>query len=258
MKYIIIIFLLSIFDSNAKIVMDISKHTINISSNFKGATVTAFGVCDKDEDIIIVFRGGQNQLKVKKMHKKNNIWSVDSVIKFDDVPNIYTLYSNKKILNLLPLNDIEDLNLNIHSLSIKEKLNRRYDMLYLYESFNSLINERKKYHLLGEYPYSIEKVDGSMLFRIKIEIPDRIKAGTYDIIGYSIKNQKITSIVAIPINIRKVGVNGFLYYLAHNYSKTFAILSIIWAMFFGWLTNYIIQAIIDKRNKDLNTKIKVN
>ncbi len=249
--FFIVFYLLNYNFSFAKIVMDLSKHTINISRDFKGTNIMLFGVCDKDEDIIIVFRGGKSDLKIKKMHKKNNIWSVDSVIKFIDVPNIYTLYSNKKIDNLLSENDIDDLNLSISGLSVKEKLNRRDDMLYLYESFNAMIRERKKHNLLGDYPYSIEKIDDSTLFRVKLYIPDRIKAGIYNITAYSVKNHKITSIVSSPVNIRKVGLNGTIYYLAFNYSKTFAMLSIIWAMFVGWLANYIIQAIIDKnRNKN--------
>jgi uncharacterized protein (TIGR02186 family) len=240
------IYLISYNTSIAKVVMDLSKHTINISRNFKGTDVTVFGVCDKDEDIIIMLRGGTSNLKIKKMHKKNNIWSVDFVINFLDMPNIYTLYSNKKIDNLLSEDDIDDLNLSISGLPVKEKLNRRDDILYLYESFNAMIKQRKLYNLLGDYPYSIEKIDNSTLFRVKLNIPDRIKTGTYSVVVYSVKDKKITSVVAVPLNIRKVGVSGVLHYLAFNYSKTFAILSIVWAMFVGWFVNYIIQAIIDK------------
>ncbi len=249
MKYLI----LAIFFSNiahAKLVIDLSKHTISIGRNFKGTTVTAFGVCDKDEDIIILLQGGKSETRVKKLQKKHHIWGVDAMIKFTEVPDIYTLYSNKKIRNILPESDISALNLSISELAIKENLNNKRDMFYLYEAFQALIEQRKKYRLLGEYSYLIEKVDNSDLFRIKIEIPDRIKTGTYDVVAYSIKNEKITSVVAIPINIRKVGLNGILYHLANNYSKTYAISSVIWAMFLGWLVNYIIQAIRDKYRKD--------
>lgn len=241
-----------ISNQSLSITLELSKNKVDIKRNFQGTTIVAFGIIDDNSDIIIVAKGDFESLKVKKIHKNiHNIWTIENITNFKKVPKFYSIYTNQDIHSILDERTINNMNLILSGLDMSEVIKNNKDAVNLEKSHQAILDQKEKHSLFFSDQKGVNRVENSNLFKVAIRIPDRMSTGRYMITAYEVKNRKIVSSVSLPIVVRKIGVNGTLYNLSQNFSKTYAFLAIYLAITFGWICNYIIQAVAEQIKRDV-------
>ena len=77
-------------------------------------------------------------------------------------------------------------------------------------------------------------VDEQTLFRTEIALPANLTEGQYATRIFLTRNGEVISTYQTFIDVRKVGLEQFLYELAHNQPLIYGILSLVIAIFAGW------------------------
>ncbi|MBT5659432.1 MAG: hypothetical protein HOJ02_04665, partial [Rhodospirillaceae bacterium] len=84
------------------LVADLSSHLIAITTGFHGDEVLLFGATDGDGDVIVIVRGPDRDLTVRRKDRIAGLWINNDEIDFDDVPSFYHVASSRPIEEFAP------------------------------------------------------------------------------------------------------------------------------------------------------------
>jgi len=79
------------------LVADLTSHLIGISAGFTGASVVLFGATDGPGDIVVVVRGPERDIVVRRKRQVAGIWVNAKGETFAKVPSFYSLASSRPL-----------------------------------------------------------------------------------------------------------------------------------------------------------------
>ena len=91
--------------ADGSLVTDISSHLISVTSDFTGTSLLLFGAIktadqyglDDHGDIVVVVRGPQKRILVRKKERVAGIWANTQSIELQKVPSFYAVASNRQL-----------------------------------------------------------------------------------------------------------------------------------------------------------------
>jgi uncharacterized protein (TIGR02186 family) len=237
-RWLVVAMLLLPFHAHAKpLIADLSSHHIAIDSRFTGTELLLFGAKNDIGDLVIVVRGPERSIMVRKKSRVAGIWVNTDQASFDAVPAYYAVASTRPLVRVVPPGLRSQLGLGIDSLhfparelvgSIKPALLR-----------NAFIAERIRYDLYTpSVPISFM---GESLFKVDIPFPERIPRGVYTAELYLISDGVVTSMQSTPLEVYKVGVDAWIYDTAHRYPLLYGIGAVCFALMAGWLASLLFR-----------------
>lgn len=222
------------------LVADIDKRQIKIHSGFVGTDLLLFGARYDVGDIVVVVRGPSADYTVRKKQNIGGIWINRNQITFKDVPGFYAIASSRPLSVIKNDYLLKDLEIGINNLSINYETPRKPSLI---PEFKQALIEAKQQETL--YPESIhyEKVSfiGDNLFRTIIRFPETIPRGVYTANIYLFADGRLTSVQTTPIEVKKTGLDAFIYDAAYNYPALYGIVAIFIALLAGFLANIVLR-----------------
>jgi uncharacterized protein (TIGR02186 family) len=224
--FLLLIFFCSIDEAIAfSVIGDLSPNQINISSEFKGQKVLVFGaLIKKSDNVIIVIHGPEKNIKISKKTKTFGIWTNSTKIRFDNIPQFFSVsYVKDKFNNLNNILRDEFLPLQIKS--------KKDELLNAFEMHKEKVN-------LYQYNDNVEIIDNH-LFRCMIDFPSNIIKGEYIAEIIALNNNKIIGIASIPLFVNKIGLDSWLFDMHYLNPIGYSILAICGALLIGWLSSFL-------------------
>jgi len=229
-----------------ELVTDLSDHLVAIESNFTGTEILLFGAVEADSariralprDIVVVVRGPNEQLVVRRKERRAGIWMNAKAETFTKVPSYYAVVSTRA-LNLIA----DDTVLSRHEIGLNRlKLNEKRDKTSNTEANfkTSLVRLKAKDGLYHEVPDGVTFL-GDTLFRAKISIPANVQVGYYTTEVFLFRDGKVIHAQTSPLYINKSGFERFIFNLAHRQSLLYGILAVAFALFAGWLASILLR-----------------
>lgn len=219
------------------LVADLDKRHIEIHSGFTGTDLLLFGARHDAGDIVVVVRGPSHEYVVRKKKNIGGIWINRNQITFKDVPGYYAIASSRpleKIKNDYLLDNL-DIGTNYLEPSYKPTRNTK-----LINEFHQALIDTKEQEKL--YPKTLShgtvSFIGDSLFRTIITFPDNIPRGTYTAEVYLFSGGQLSGMQSTSIEVKKTGLDAFIYDAAYHHSAIYGIIAIIIALFAGWLANF--------------------
>ncbi len=74
---------------------DLSSHLVAITTGFTGTNVLLFGATDGPGDIVVVVRGPQKDIDVRRKERFGPIWVNATTVAMKDVPSYYRVASTR-------------------------------------------------------------------------------------------------------------------------------------------------------------------
>lgn len=220
----------------APLVADLSDHQIAIRSTFTGADILLFGSVNAPEeikaDVVVVVRGPERAVTVRKKSQIGPIWANTSSIRFDRTPGFYWVASTEPLGTIAPptLLDRQQIGLNHLSLPVHSEETNTDNV----PGFRSaLIRNRMAEGLYGEEPDAIRFV-GPGLFRTTIRLPANVPVGTYRVQAFLLIDGKIEGAHFSPLFIDKSGIEREIYTLATHQPFLYGALAVAIAVLAGW------------------------
>lgn len=221
-----------------EIVMGLSQSSIAITTNFDGSDILIFGaikredaIPDSDLDVIVTVSGPSRPVTVWRKERRFGIWINTEGVPVDRAPAFYAVAASG------PLNEVlsqtEDLRHRI-SVPLAIRAVGAPETIANAQIFSdALIRIRTENNLYSALEDGVE-LQQQTLFRTSISLPASLIEGDYTTRIYLTREKAVIAEYATVIDVRKVGLERFLYTLAHSQPWLYGVLSLVLAVLGGW------------------------
>ncbi|MEE9387301.1 MAG: TIGR02186 family protein [Paracoccaceae bacterium] len=236
-RFLVLFIALALPAHAEQVVAGLSQNRIAITANFDGSEILIFGAVKRDRpapgsdplQVIIAVSGPSEPVTVRRKAKRLGIWvNVDSVA-IQSAPTFYAIATTAPFADVI--NDTEDQDLHV---SIPRAIRRSSNNIADAESFiDALIRIRTKAGLYQVNPGTIE-LDQDTLFQTSVTLPSNLTEGDYSARIILTRGGEVLDVFETSIDVSKVGIERWLFTLAHERPLIYGLLSLFIAITAGW------------------------
>jgi uncharacterized protein (TIGR02186 family) len=220
------------------LVADLSEHLIAITAGFSGTDVLLFGATEGEGDVIVILRGPDHPVVVRRKARVAGVWINTERVIFNGAPAFYRVASSR------PLNEITNPSLRTrHQIGIENLRlvpERNISRERLAEFRAGLLRNKE-----SEGLYSTEhgKVSflGPRLFRTRIYLPANVPPGSYTVEVLLVRNRQVIAAQTTPMFVSKTGIGADVYDFAHRYAAVYGLLAVVMAATAGWAAGAVFR-----------------
>jgi uncharacterized protein (TIGR02186 family) len=223
--------------SSAELTATANHDHINIDFFYHGSTVSIRGTSDPGTDLIIKIASPEGHQALKKKGKVGGLlWMNVGELKFENVPNLYSLHSTKKLEDMLTPEEMEKYVLgysalenhaDISPLSTQEEKDKWFNEFLRYK-------EASKLYSTDYGKISTTMQDGKQQYYILAPWPYQATPGDYIITVYAVKGKKIVEKAETRVKVQQVGTVKTLATMAKNKGALYGLLAILAALGAGF------------------------
>lgn len=213
------------------LVADLSDHLIAITAGFAGTDVLLFGATEGEGDVIVVLRGPEAPVIVRRKTRAAGIWINTERIAFNGAPAFYRVAASR------PLDEIANTQLRIRQQIGVDFLRitpERELTPAKFENFRQGLLRNKEREDL--YSAKVGEVSflGPRLFRTRFYLPANVPPGTYTVEVLLVRNNQVIAAQTTPMLVNKTGIGADVYDFAHNHGAVYGLLAVLIAVTTGW------------------------
>ena len=222
-----------------EVVLGLSQDEVAITTRFDGSEILIFGAVKRDGpipagsdlDVVITLAGPSKPVTVRRKAKRFGIWVNTDAIEVDAAPSFYAVAASGRLSEVLK--DVEDLR---HKISTERAIRSvgAPDTISDSESFTeALIRIRKAsglYQTLDDHVV----VDQQTLFSTSVRMPANLTEGDYATRIFLIREGTVVSYTTTVIDVRKVGLERWLFTLSREQPLIYGLMSLAIAIAAGW------------------------
>jgi len=233
----------------ADIVAALTTDTVEIRSNFAGADLILFGAArglEADDDIVVVVRGPEKQLRVMRKERVLGIWINRAPVRFEEVASYYAVASTRPLRTFATFSALRRNGIGAEHVRLSapdtERVVTRFGVSDIVVSDlgpeivdyrQAIVRAKARDGLYLEAPGGVELLDGG-LFRASVRLPPVTPVGRYDADVYLFRDGEPIASRRASLEVRKAGVERAIYDLAHQQPLLYGVLAVILALLSGW------------------------
>jgi uncharacterized protein (TIGR02186 family) len=234
----LILCLLALPARSEEVVLGLSSDKVAITATFEGSDILIFGAVKREApipeiplDVVITVAGPSLPVTVRRKDRRMGIWVNTDAVDLDAAPSFYAVATSGPLDEVLSAT--EDLR---HRVSIPRAIRSvgAASMVEDAESFTeALIRIRREE---GAYQLRENSValDEQTLFRTAIRLPANLTEGAYPTRIFLTREGRVVSRFETVIDVRKVGLERWLYSLSREDPLLYGLLSLAIAIAAGW------------------------
>jgi len=223
-----------------EVVLGLSKDKVAITTSFDGSEILIFGAVKREEsirldeplEVVITVAGPSLPVMVRRKAKWNGlIWVNSDAVQVDAAPSYYTVLSTGLLSEVL--SDTEDLRHHITVGRAIRSVGAPMDISDSASFTEAVIRIREAaglYQTLEGYV----ALDQQTLFRTSVTMPADLTEGDYNIRIFLTRNGMIVSKYDAWIDVRKVGLERWLFTMSRNKPALYGLMSLAIAIAAGW------------------------
>lgn len=229
------------------IVLGLSQDRVRITTNFDGSDLLIFGavkrespIIDPPLDVIVTVAGPSTPVTLHQKDRRLGIWVNAETVRLVAAPSFYAVASTGELATML--RQTEDLR---HSITIPRAIRSvgaasmtAHPEGYI-EALIRIRSEKNHYQTLE----NTVRLDQQTLFRTRITLPSDLTEGTYDARVFLLREGHVVSRFDTALDVRKVGLERWLYSLSRQQPLIYGLMSLAIAIFAGWLASAAFRAI---------------
>lgn len=227
-----------------EIQIGISTDLIPLTSDFSGTHIAVFGTIENADRIaqvlneyaiVVVVRGPLQDLVVRRKERVAGIWMNRRARVYRNVPTMYALVSNRALEAVAPRDVLRELELGVENIKLNLYSGGAETFIAPEPDFSaSLRRIRQGRQLFTEDSRGVDLL-GSTLFRATVVIPPDVPVGRHTVTAYLFRNGEFITSKTGGFAVEKVGLEKFIFTLAHTYGLWYGLLAVVVALATGWL-----------------------
>lgn len=245
-RALMILLALSLPAKAEEVVLGMSSDTISITTNFDGSELLIFGAvkreapiaADEQLEVVIAVAGPKEPVVLRRKEKRFGIWVNTEAVEVDLAPSFYAIATTGPFSEVV--SDVEDLR---HKISIPRAIRSVGAPMTVTDSQSfteALIRIRTNNDLYQLNEGSVS-LDEHTLFRTSVELPADLTEGDYNTRIFLTRAGEVIANYEATLDVRKVGLEKFLYDLSRNQPLVYGILSLAIAIIAGWGASAVFQ-----------------
>lgn len=220
-----------------EVVAGLSQSRISISTNFDGSEILIFGAVKREAEIaaepplevIITVQGPSRPISVRRKEKRLGIWVNTDSVEVDAAPSFYAVATSAPWDAVIT--DVEDLR---HKVSIRRAIRSVGASITGSEDFTDALIRIREGESLYQTNIGAVTLDEDTLFSTSIRLPANLTEGDYSARFFLTRGGRVLDVHDTVIAVQKVGLERFLYNLAHQQPLIYGLLSLTIAIAAGW------------------------
>lgn len=221
------------------VVAGLSSDSVSITADFDGSDILIYGAIRRESPIpdgpplqvIVTVEAPSAGLTVWRKERRVGIWVNADAVRIGAAPGFYAVATSAPLDDiLLPEWDSR------YRISLSTAM-RAFAGEIAVESTvpytEALIRIRRNEGLYRLDEGSVSVIDQT-LFRADISLPANLVEGTYKTRIFLLRDGQVVDVFLAPLNVRKVGVERWLYRLAFDQPLLYGIMSLAVAVLAGW------------------------
>ncbi len=221
-----------------EVVLGLSQNRIAITANFDGSEILIFGAVKREEaipdeplEVIVAISGPSLPLTVRRKDRRFGIWvNVDSY-HVDKAPSFYAVATSASFNESISL--LQDA---VHKVSVSKAIHSTKEGIDYGDRrdfLDAIIRVREANGLYQTLENAVE-VDEQTLFRTNITLPSNLTEGDYTARILLTRGGEVVSQYTTSIDVRKVGIERFLFKLSREMPLIYGLMSLAIAIAAGW------------------------
>lgn len=250
MVRLVLLFLALALPAAAKeaVVAGLSQNRIAITANFDGSEILIFGAVKREApppgtgslQVIIAVAGPSKPVMVRRKAKRFGIWVNSDAVEVDAAPSFYAVATSGPLSEVLKNTD--DLRYKISIPRAIRSVGAPMTIMDSHAFTEALIRIRTD---KGLYQMALNTVEISeeTLFNTSVILPANLTEGAYTARIFLTRGGNVVANYETEIDVRKVGLERWLFNLAHDLPLAYGILSLVIAIAAGWGASAIFRYI---------------
>ncbi|WP_425071334.1 TIGR02186 family protein [Sagittula sp. S175] len=247
MRWLLAFALLALPAQAEEVVLGLSHDAVNISTDFDGSEILIFGAIKRETaldadplQVIVTVAGPDLPVTVRRKDRRFGIWMNTATVEVDAAPTFYAIATSAPWEDIIT--DTEDLR---HHISIPRAIRSVGAPMYVQDSQSfteAVIRIRENggtYQLLENAVTFREQT----LFDTSISMPANLTEGAYPTRIFLTRNGRVVSSYETEIDVRKVGLERWLYVLSREQPLLYGLMSLALAIAAGWGASAAFRAI---------------
>jgi len=225
--------------SAENVVLGLSQRSVSITTNFDGSEILIFGAVKREAalpegdpiQVVIAVSGPNQPLTVRRKDKRFGIWINTAEVEVDSAPAFYAIATSAPFAEALT--DTQDLRHRVSIPRAIRSVGASKDVENAVDFTKAVIRIRKENGLYQLRENSIE-VTEQTLFKTSISMPANLTEGDYQTRIFLTRSGEVVSEYNTVIEVKKVGLERFLFNLSRQQPLIYGLLSLAIAIFAGW------------------------
>ena len=221
-----------------EVVLGLSRNEISINTTFDGSDILLFGAIKREDAIpadelgvVVTVSGPAQSLDVRRKERRFGIWVNVDAVHIDAAPSFYAVATSGPMSEVL--SEVEDLR---HKISIPRAIRSvgAPSTVSDAQSFTEAvirIRERNRAYSLREGAVELTE---QTLFQTSIDLPANLTEGNYATRIFLTRGGNVVSQYETVIDVRKVGMERWLYELSRENAVLYGLMSLAIAIAAGW------------------------
>jgi uncharacterized protein (TIGR02186 family) len=240
-------FLLMVFPVSAEeVVGGLSRDQVSITANFNGSDILVFGAVKRDAPlntetplhVIITVSGPDGTVTVRRKDRRVGIWVNTDTVEVDEAPSFYAVATSGPLADVLT--ETDDLR---HEITIPKAIRivGAADADSDIDEFTeALIRIRTKSNLYQTLENTVNLFEET-LFSTTIDLPANLVEGDYETTIFLTRNGRVLDEHTTILQVKKVGLERWIYNLAHQKPLIYGLLSLFIAITAGWAASAVFK-----------------
>lgn len=220
------------------VVAGLSQDRIDITADFDGSDILIYGAVKRETplptgplDVIVTVEGPSAPENVRRKSRIAGVWLNTDVVTIDLAPSFYAVATTGPFTDIV--SDTEDLRYSISIPRAIRSVGAPQTVENSQEFTDALIRLRTARSLYALNEGSVRLTEQT-LFRTDIDLPANLVEGNYKTRIFLLRDKKVVSLYEKTIFVRKVGLERWLFRLAHQQPAVYGILALVIAAAAGW------------------------
>lgn len=230
-----------------QVVAGLSSDAVGITTSFDGSEIILYGAVRRQTrikpgplDIIATLEGPARSVTIRRKERKFGIWlNTDSVV-VGAAPGFYSVATTGDLDRIL--SDAEDARYRVSIPTVMRAFARPMSVSDPIDFTEAMVAAR-----IEDGSYRLESGEitlaGDTLFRADFHLPANIIEGTYKIRIFLLREGRVVDAYSAPLEVRKVGLERWLYRLAIDRPALYGVMSLLIAAFAGWAASAAFRAL---------------
>jgi uncharacterized protein (TIGR02186 family) len=219
-----------------EVVAALSQNRVSIDTNFDGSEILVFGAIKRDTPapegplhVIVTITGPSEPVVVRRKSRVLGIWVNAEQVEIDRAPAFYAVATTGPWTDVIT--DTEDLR---HRISIGRAIRSVGAEVTDSPNFTeALIRLRLRADLYQTDIEAVELTDAT-LFQTSVALPANLTEGNYTVRFFLTRQGRVIDAQETVIYVQKVGLERFIFALAHEAPLLYGLLSLAIAIAAGW------------------------
>lgn len=233
-----------------RLVVSLSNHRVQITSNFTGEDLVLFGTIEPDKgkttrqagyDLVVTVTGPRDTLRARRKERVLGIWVNTASRDFVGVPAYLAVLSNRPVAEITDAETRRRLQVGLDNFLLPQRIGPDVADTVVTDPFRvAFVRLQKHRGLYRESPTAVTFLTPAV-FRAAIALPADAPTGSYGIDVKLFANGAMIQRTTSALEVIKAGFEQYVADAAANHGLLYGLATTLMALLIGWIASVVFR-----------------